>query len=145
MTATSADITRAYRAAMKRVHPDRQRSDRRAAAEEYAKALNHAYATLSKPLARQAYDRSIRERTIQDELMNRYVGGFYVPQATDQDPLQRDEPLRRDRTEAERREQIRADRSALLGIILVFGGVTLGVVVLLVLWAIASAILGAAL
>ncbi len=144
VTATSAEITRAYRAAMKRVHPDRQRADRRAAAEDYAKALNRAYATLSKPLARQAYDRSIRAQTFQDEVMHRYVGGFYVPSANGQHPMPADRHLRRDPTEAERREQREADRGALLGMMLVFGSVTAGVVLLLLLWAVARALLGAA-
>ena len=139
VTATSAEITRAYRAAMKRVHPDR-----RAAAEDYAKALNHAYATLSKPMARQAYDRSIRAQTFQDEVMHRYVGGFYVPPENGQNPMPADRHLRRDRTEAERREQSEADRGALLGMMLVFGSVTAGVVLLLLLWAVARALLGAA-
>ncbi|MDQ3779776.1 MAG: J domain-containing protein [Chloroflexota bacterium] len=144
VTATSAEITRAYRAAMKRVHPDRQRADRRAAAEDSAKALNRAYATLSKPLARQAYDRSIRAQTFQDEVMHRYVGGFYVPSANGQHPMPADRHLRRDPTEAERREQREADRGALLGMMLVFGSVTAGVVLLLLLWAVARALLGAA-
>ena len=141
-SATGADITRAYRAAMKRIHPDRQRAERRAAAEEQTKRLNHAYATLSKPLQRQAYDRTIRAEIVQAQLMSRYIGGFAVPQANGTDPLARQ--MRRERTPAERREQARADRSALISIVVVFGGVTLAFVVLLLLWAAAQTLLGAA-
>ncbi len=50
--AKPAEITRAYREAMKRNHPDRVHAERRAASEELAKRLNHAYAVLSKPASR---------------------------------------------------------------------------------------------
>lgn len=147
-TATGADITRAYRVAMKRIHPDRhyQRIERRAAAEEEAKRLNLAYATLSKPLQRQAYDRTIRADTVQDQLMGRYVGGFYVPQ-NGHGPSAADaraRPRRREPTPAERRERARADRSALVGIVVVFAGMTLAFVLALLLWATARAVLDAA-
>ena len=141
-TATSGEITRAYRAAMKRIHPDRHRPERRAGAEEQAKRLNRAYATLSKPLRRQVYDRTIRTQVVQDQLMGRYVGGFHVPQANGHDPLARH--LRRERTAAERREQVQADRNALVSIVVVFGGVTAAVIALLLLWAAARALQGAA-
>src|SRR4051794_11287176 len=39
-SATGDEITRAYRSAMKRVHPDAQQPERRVAAEERAKQLN---------------------------------------------------------------------------------------------------------
>jgi len=140
--ASAAEITRAYRAAMKRTHPDRQPAGRRAAAEEHAKRLNFAYATLSKPLARQGYDRTLRARVVQDELMGRYVGGFYVPQADGPhtDPVP---PPRRPPTPAERRERELADRNALTSIVLVFGGLTLAVVALLLLWSVLGAVAGA--
>jgi DnaJ-domain-containing protein 1 len=140
-TATRAEITRAYRVAMKRIHPDRQRTDH-GAAEEAAKRLNRAYATLSKPLQRQAYDRTIRAQLVQDQLMNRYVGGFYVPEANGTDPLA--DQMRRQRTPAERRERTRADRDALVSIVVVFGGITIAFFVLLLLWAVARSLLGAA-
>jgi len=139
--ATSAEITRAYRAAIKRVHPDRHRADRRAAAEEHAKRLNLAYATLSKPLRRQAYDRAIRARIVQDQVMGRYVGGFHVPQQEGPDLLA--QHLRREPTAAERRAQQHAEREAMVSIVVVFGGITVGVVALLLLWAAASSLLGA--
>jgi curved DNA-binding protein CbpA len=144
LSATSREIDRAYRAAMKRVHPDKHSAERRAVAEEEARLLNRAYATLSKPLARQAYDRTLRARVVQDEIMSRYVGGFFVPQAANQtDPLA--QHLRRPQTAAARREQASAERSALISIVVVFGGVTAALVGLLLLWALIDAALGAAL
>ena len=137
-TATAGEIDRAYRAGMRRVHPDRQRPERRAAAEEQAKRLNLAYATLSKPLRRQAYDQSIRARVIQDEIMSRYVGGFYVPGDNGSDPLAGH--LRRPPTPAERRDQARADRTALFSLLVIFGAVTLAVIAALVVWALAGAL-----
>lgn len=139
-TASSTEITRAYRTAMKRVHPDRQRSDQRGAAEEHAKKLNHAYATLSKPLKRQAYDRTIRTEVLQDHLMNSYVGGFATPRAGERDPL--NQSLRHKPTAAERRDQARADRSALISVVVVFGGLTLAIIVLLLLWSAVQALIG---
>ena len=140
-SASAAEITRAYRAAMKRAHPDRHRADRRAAAEELTKLLNRAYATLSKPLLRQAYDRSIRAQIVQDQLMGRYVGGFHVPGGGGPDPLA--SAPRREPTPAERREQRQADRDAVISIGVVFGGVTLAVVALLLLWAVVTSALAA--
>ena len=77
--AKPAEITRAYRDAMKRNHPDRVHAERRAASEELAKRLNHAYAVLSKPASRKAYDESIRVQGIQEQIMGRYIGGFAGP------------------------------------------------------------------
>lgn len=143
-TATGAEITRAYRAAMKRTHPDRHRPERRAAAEERAKQLNRAYATLSKPLPRQAYDRTIRAAVVQDQLMGRYVGGFGVPQSGNgPDPVVR--PPRPQQTPAQKREQAVADRNALVSIVVVFGGLAFLFVALLLLWAVARSLAGAAL
>lgn len=139
-TATPAEINRAYRAAMKRVHPDRQISDRREPAEEQAKKLNHAYATLSKPLKRQAYDRTIRTEVLQDQLMSRYAGGFATPQAGSPDSF--NHPLRREPTAAQRRDQARAGRSALISVVVVFGGMTLAIILLLLLWSTARALIG---
>ena len=62
--ATPGEITRAYRRAMKRAHPDRHHAERRAAAEEQAKRLNLAYATLSNPKRRAAYDATVRAQAI---------------------------------------------------------------------------------
>ena len=138
--ATTAEVTRAYRAAMKRTHPDRQRADRRGAAEETAKRLNLAYATLSRPQRRRAYDQTIRTSIVQDEIMGRYVGGFYVPQGGGADataPLRRSVP-----TPAERRERAQADRTALVTMVAVFGGLAAVLIGGLLVWAVVSAVAG---
>jgi len=140
-TATSAEITRAYRAAMKRVHPDRQRPERRATAEERAKLLNRAYATLSRPLLRQKYDQQIRARVVQDQIMRRYVGGFMTPDMVGDQHGQR---LRREPTPAERRAQERAGRHAMVSILIVVTAITIAIVVLLLVLAVASQLVGSA-
>ncbi|HEV2106983.1 MAG TPA: J domain-containing protein, partial [Thermomicrobiales bacterium] len=140
-TASRAEIIRAYRDAMKRVHPDHQSSARRAAAEEHAKQLNEAYAVLSKPLARQAYDRTIQQHVVQDQIMSRYAGGFGGGMGGDAAHFGRG--LHREPTAAERRDKRLSDRNALISLLIVFGGMTGAVLVLLLLWAILGAISGA--
>jgi curved DNA-binding protein CbpA len=106
---------------MKRAHPDRQRPEERAAAERLARRLNEAYATLSNPIKRQAYDRTIRQQVIQDQIMRQYVGGF---QTFDRAPGAARPPLRREPTPQERRERVQADRQASLTLLLVAVGLT---------------------
>jgi DnaJ-class molecular chaperone len=139
-TATFQEITRAYREAMKRSHPDRHRPERRAAAEERAKLLNRAFTTLSKADSRRAYDSEIKASAIQEEIMSRYFGGFAVP-GEFHDPHA--QSLRRKPTSAERVDQKRADRSAITSVLIVFAGITLVVIGLLVLWTLLEALFGA--
>jgi curved DNA-binding protein CbpA len=120
-TATHAEITRAYRRAMKRVHPDRQLPERRLASEDLARRLNAAYTILADPLKRQAYDRTIRQQVIQDQIMRRYVGGF---QTFDEAPGSARAHDRRQPTAAERRERAEADRQASVTLVVVAVGVT---------------------
>jgi curved DNA-binding protein CbpA len=120
-TATHAEITRAYRRAMKRAHPDRQRPEARAAAEDLARRLNAAYTTLSHPVNRLAYDRTIRDQAIQDQIMRRYVGGFQTFDSAAGPALRHQ---RREPTAAERRERIAADRQATLTLVVVAVGIT---------------------
>jgi curved DNA-binding protein CbpA len=69
------EIARAYRQLMRVTHPDQFRDpDERLKAEERAKLLNAAYAVLSKPEARQAYDAVARQTVMSDALMQRYTG-----------------------------------------------------------------------
>lgn len=132
-TATHSEITRAYRQAMKRTHPDRQRADRRAGAEEQAKRLNLAYATLSNPKRRADYDATIREQAVQDQIMRQYVSSaFYPGWAADAEA--REAALRRERSAFERQEVKQADRSALVSLVIVFGGVTVLLIGLLILF-----------
>jgi curved DNA-binding protein CbpA len=136
-TATHSEITRAYRQAMKRAHPDRQRPDRRAASEELARRLNAAYVTLSDPIKRQAYDRNIRQQVIQDQIMRRYVGGFQ----TFEDVTGPSRDFRqREPTEAERRERLEASRQASLTLVVVAVGITALILVAIFV----SSLLGAA-
>ncbi|MFN8594478.1 MAG: J domain-containing protein [Thermomicrobiales bacterium] len=109
--ASHAEITAAYRRLMKRMHPDRQRPEARAAAEEMARRLNAAYAVLSDPVKRLAYDRTIQQQVIQDQIMRQYVGGF---QSFDQGSRATHVHAQRQPTEAERRERAQANRRASL-------------------------------
>lgn len=149
--ATGAEIGHAYRAAMKRIHPDRQRAVAaplgREAAEEEARRLNRAYATLSKPSERQAYDRTIRNEIVQDRIMSRYVAGFPAA-GGDGGGSGGSGPAavrRRAPTAAERRERQRADRDAFVSLVAVFGGLALVLILLLLLWGVIEAVLGAVL
>lgn len=129
-SATHAEITRAYRRAMKRAHPDRHHVEHRAQAEGLARQLNAAYAVLSDPIKRQAYDRSIRQQVIQDQIMQRYVGGFQAMDGAARPPTA--EP-RRQPTEAERRERMEADRKAWMLLLLVAIGITALIILAVVL------------
>lgn len=125
--ASKADITKAYREAMKRVHPDRVRPERRPAAEELAKRLNQAYAVLSKPASRQAYDQTIRVQGVQEQIMGRYVGGFAGPGLGGaHDPFAQD--LRRTPSEFERRDRAKAGRSATITMMATFAGFTVAII-----------------
>lgn len=135
-TATNAEITRAYRRAMKRAHPDRQHPARRAAAEELARRLNAAYAVLADPVKRLAYDRGIRQQVIQDQVMRRYVGGFQNFDDNGRGPAR--EHQRREPSAAERKERGRADQQASLTLLLV----AIGVTVLIIGLVLAGAFLG---
>ena len=140
-TATHAEITRAYRQAMKRAHPDRQQPEGRAAAEALARQLNAAYAVLSDPIKRQAYDRTIRQQVIQDQIMRRYVGGF---QTFDDSPSAAMRHARREPTPEERRERSRADTRASLTLVAVAVAFTVLIIVAVVLAALLGALVGAA-
>jgi DnaJ-class molecular chaperone len=128
-SATHAEITRAYRRAMKLAHPDRQRPERRAAAEDLARRLNAAYAVLSDPVKRQAYDRTIQQQVIQDQIMRQYVGGFHTFDGQSPSGPARPE-FRREPTAAERRERVRADRQASMTLVFVAVALTVLIVVL---------------
>jgi curved DNA-binding protein CbpA len=117
-SATGDEITRAYRNAMKRVHPDAQQPDRRIAAEERAKQLNHAYTTLSRPDRRRQYDTELRASMVQEQIMGRYVGGFGGPNSNAADPFAQRKPRRSDFLI---REQRQSDRFATISLFFVFG------------------------
>ncbi|MGH2560653.1 MAG: DnaJ domain-containing protein [Thermomicrobiales bacterium] len=139
--ATTGEITRAYRAAMKATHPDRQSPVRRAAAEERAKLLNHAFTTLSKTHLRRTYDQKIQAQVVQDQIMSRYVGGFSMPNTNGTDPF--GEALRRQPTSAERQERTRGERKAMVSLVLVFAAAMVAVIAILLLWAALRAVVEA--
>jgi hypothetical protein len=121
--ATSAEITRAYREAMKRFHPDRVAPEYRPAAESICKDLNRAYDTLSNPVKRVAYDRTIRQDVVQDQIMRRYTGMGGPP------PVQQHAPgLKREPTAFERSDHRRSERSAIVSLFAIFVIVTVGAI-----------------
>ncbi len=139
--ASAAEITRAYRTAMKRVHPDRVRPERRVAAQEVATRLNLAYAVLSKPDSRRDYDRTIRVQGVQEQIMGRYVGGFAGPGFGGAHyPFAQD--LRREKTAFERRDQARAGRSATITMMATFAGATLAIIAAILLVAVLGWVVG---
>ena len=138
-SATSAEITRAYRVAIKRAHPDRALPERRLAAEEITKDLNRAYSTLCDPLKRRAYDRTIRQSDIQDQVMNRYVSGLGSASPTGArtaDPFA--SHLKRTMTPSEQRDRGRSDRSAMYSLFSAFLVLLISGIGLLAIFAIVS-------
>ncbi|MGH2615796.1 MAG: hypothetical protein ACRDJC_11190, partial [Thermomicrobiales bacterium] len=67
-----------------------------------------------------AYDRTIRQQVIQDQIMRRYVGGF---QSFDDVAGPANAHRRRAPTAAERRDRLQADRQASLTLVLYAAGV----------------------
>ncbi len=136
VTASSSEITKSYREAMKRFHPDRVLPEHRQAAEDLCKDLNRAYRTLSNPIDRLAYDKTIRHVEVQDQIMQRYTGEFGGPRYAQQDPHAT--RLKRDITEAERRDHQRSERSAFVSLFSVFLVVALGAIGLILVGGLVS-------
>jgi len=141
-TASRAEISRAYRDAVRKIHPDAKRPEQRAAAEELTKRLNVAWTTLSDPERRRQYDATIRADLVQDQIMSRYVGGFYPAGGGGADPFAPD--LRREETAGERREKQEANRTAFVTLVSAFAAFALIVIVLVLLWSGLAALLRAA-
>ena len=135
-TAGAAEITKAYREAMKRFHPDRVRPDQRPAAEELCKDLNRAYRTLSNPVERVAYDRTVRDQEVQDQIMRRYAGGFAGPESGGVDPFA--QALKRNLTPEERADRQKSERSAMISLLSIFLVVALGGIGLILIAALVS-------
>lgn len=139
-SATSREITRAYREAMKAVHPDRATVANRVIAEERAKELNLAWRTLSRPGERAKYDQSLRAELVQEQVMSRYFGGMGMPGGRD-DRL--GELLQPEQAAFAKTERRRSDRGAAISVMLIFAGATALVVCLIVAWAAVSALVHA--
>ena len=139
-SATTREITRAYRNAMKQSHPDRVPSAERSGAEERAKLLNLAWRTLSKPEERARYDQTLRPELVQEQIMSHYFGGMGMPGGGND---RFGERLRREQTDFERKERKQTERSALLTLFLVFAGATALVVCSIVAVAAVSALVRA--
>jgi DnaJ-class molecular chaperone len=115
VSATPLEITRAYRRMMKACHPDRQPPAERERTEALCKTINLAYATLKDPLKRKRYDDTIRAQQVQEQIMNRYVGGFGGPGISGYDPHAAH--LRREETPMERAERAHANRLAMFSLL----------------------------
>jgi len=140
-SASKPEITKAYRLAMKRAHPDHRRPEHRAAAEERAKLINLAYTVLSHPETKRKYDESIKVKLVQDEIMSHYFGGFGAPGGRSGDRV--GESLRREATAHEKGERRHANRSAIATILIIFGGMTAAIILLLLFWTALSALISA--
>lgn len=135
-SATSAQITQAYREAIKKSHPDRVPPEYRAQAEDICKDLNAAYKTLGDPAARLAYDRRVRPQEIQDQIMRRYVSTGGTPATGQADPFASN--LRRGTSPAERKDRRRSERSALWSLLSAFLVITLGLIGLILAFGLVS-------
>lgn len=139
-SATASEITRAYRNAMKRSHPDRVAAGERSRAEERAKLLNLAWRTLTKPEERIRYDRTLRAEVVQEQIMSQYFGGMGMPGNRND---RYGEALRREQTAFEKRERRTTDRNAVVSVMLIFAGATALVVCLIVAWAVVAGLVHA--
>ena len=135
-SATPGQITRAYREAIKKSHPDRVPPEYRAQAEDICKDLNAAYKTLNDPAARVAYDRRIRPQEIQDQIMRRYVSTGGSPVTGQADPYASN--LKREAGPAERKDRRRSERSALWSLLSAFLVITLGLIGLILAFGLVS-------
>jgi DnaJ-class molecular chaperone len=133
-SASTQEITRAYRAAMKQVHPDRVQGKNREEAEDRAKLLNHAYRVLSRPASRSKYDFEIKAKALQDQIMSRYFGGLGVPGGGDEVYDQ----VRMAAAAERRRQQRRNTSQAALSLFVVFTAFLIVVIVALVTWSVVS-------
>lgn len=135
--ATPAEIKRAYRAAMKRSHPDKFAPEQRGEAEGRARELNEAFLVLSKPETRQRYDAQLKTSMVQDQIMSRYSGGLGSP-GQDQDIYARINQAQRDE---QRKLQRKSDRDATTSLLVVFVGFALIVLALLLLGSVVAGVL----
>lgn len=79
--ATPEIISKAYRTLAARHHPDRQKPEDRPASEDLMKRINEAYAVLSDPQKRSAYDRSLSQADISKQGPRSSPAGAPSPEA----------------------------------------------------------------
>jgi len=140
-SATRKQITVAYKKQMRQWHPDHFRGTDKALAESYARQLNNAYSILSDPQKREDYDRSIRVEAIQSQIMERYVAGSSSWNLGGNGPLPADAP-RRPMTSQQRRELRQSDRNASCSMMVSFGMLAVGGLILLLVFSVVSSLLG---
>lgn len=139
-SASRKEVTSAYHKQMRKWHPDKFRGTDKTLAENYAKELNHAYSVLSDPKKREDYDRSIRVEAMQGQIMERYVAGSSGWNLGGNSPLPADAP-RRAMTAQERRELRIADRNVNRSLVVLFGFLAIGGLLLLLLFSVVNSIL----
>ena len=69
--ASPEDIEKAYKALVKKYHPDLQESNMRQNAEERIKLINEAYEVLSNPISKAKYDETLSKTELSEEDFDR--------------------------------------------------------------------------
>lgn len=136
------DITAGYHKQMRIWHPDKFQGTDKTLAENYAKELNHAYSVLSNPKKREEYDRALRIDAMQGQIMERYVAGSSGWNLDGKGPAAANAP-RRPMTPKERAEMRITDRNANRTMVVTFGFLTLGGLILLLLFSLVNSTLSA--
>ena len=130
--ASKEEITRSYRQLMRLTHPDRfSDPDQRAKAEERAKLINAAYTVLSRPAERQQYDSVMRHTAMAEALMQRYTGSAPGRPAPTTVPPRPPSPR-------VVKAQKAAYHSAVGQLLVIASGVVLGLIALIMIWALAT-------
>lgn len=136
--ASRADVIRAYRQLMRRAHPDNfSDPEARQRAEERAKDLNAAYAVLSRPDVRREYDMVHRRRVMSETIAERYRSYDRPRSRPTTDPLERHRAQRVQRKHETREVQRSAFNSAILQLVIAFGGIAVALILLIILGTIA--------
>lgn len=86
-TASTEVIRAAYRCLTQKLHPDRNPPEMRAQCERVMQMVNEAYAVLSEPASREAYDRELaeRQRSGHDERKSRQAHSYAASGVLEQD------------------------------------------------------------
>lgn len=138
--ATPVEIKRAYRASIKKIHPDRASPEDRQSAEDRARLVNQAYRVLSDPDSRKAHDVELKSNVIQDQIMSHYFGGMGMPGG--RDPTS--ERIREAQLQRYRQSQRKNDRRATLSLLLAFTSILVVVLVGLLIWSVLDSVVGSA-